>query len=40
MAEERTKILLIEPDENFARYVGEMLGQARNLPVELWVAAD
>jgi len=40
MAEEPTKLLLIEPDEAFARYVGEMLGQARNLPVELWMAED
>ena len=40
MAEERTRLLLIEHDEAFARYVAEMLGQARNLPVELWVADD
>ena len=34
------KILLIENDAAFARYVGEMLGQARNLPVEIQTAVD
>ena len=40
MTEELLKILLIESDAAFARYVGEMLGQARNLPVEIQTAAD
>jgi len=40
MAEERIKILLIEHDEAFARYVGEMLLQARDLPADLRVAKD
>lgn len=40
MAEERTRLLLIEHDGAFARYVGEMLGQARNLPIEMRTAED
>lgn len=34
------KILLVEHDPAFARYLGEMLGQARDLPVELRSASD
>ncbi|MCX6927608.1 MAG: PAS domain S-box protein, partial [Verrucomicrobia bacterium] len=34
------KILLIEHDPGFARYVAEMLGQTRNLAAEMRLAAD
>ena len=40
MPTERLNILLIEHDEGFARTIGEMLGQARNLPAEVSSAAD
>ena len=40
MPPEQLKILLIEHDPGFARYVGEMLGQARDLPAEMRPAAD
>ncbi len=40
MPQEQLKILLIEHDPGFARYVGEMLGQARDLTAEMWPAAD
>ena len=40
MPQEQLKILLIEHDPGFARYVGEMLGQARDLMAEMWPAAD
>ena len=35
MSTERLNILLIEHDEGFARTIGEMLGQARNLPADI-----
>ena len=35
MAPESFKVLLIESDPNFARYVEEMLGQSRELPAEV-----
>ena len=40
MPQELLKVLLIEHDPGFARYVGEMLGQARNLSAELRAPAD
>jgi PAS domain S-box-containing protein len=40
MPQEVLKLLLIEHDPGFARYVGEMLGQARDLPAEMRPAAD
>ena len=40
MPQELLKVLLIEHDPGFARYVGEMLGQARNLSAELRSPAD
>ena len=40
MPQEPLKILLIEHDPGFARYVGEMLGQARDLSAEMRPAAD
>src|ERR1035437_9408031 len=40
MPQELLKVLLIEHDLGFARYVGEMLGQARNLSAELCSEAD
>ena len=40
MPQEPLKILLIEHDPGFARYVGEMLGQARELSAEVQSAAD
>lgn len=35
MNEERLRLLLIEQDSGFARYVGEMLGQARDFSAEM-----
>jgi len=35
MSQDRLKVLLIEHDAGFARYVGEMLGQARDLTADL-----
>ncbi len=35
MSPDKLKVLLIEHDAGFARYVGEMLGQARELPTEM-----
>jgi sigma-B regulation protein RsbU (phosphoserine phosphatase) len=40
MSQERLKILLIEHDDGFTRSLGEMLGQARDLPAEISAAAD
>jgi phosphoserine phosphatase RsbU/P len=40
MPPEQLKILLIEHDPGFARYVSEMQGQARDLMAEMWPAAD
>ena len=40
MPQEVLKLLLVEHDPGFARYVGEMLGQARDLSAELRLAAD
>ncbi|MGA2864722.1 MAG: SpoIIE family protein phosphatase [Verrucomicrobiota bacterium] len=40
MAREALRILLIEHDPAFARYVGEMLGQARELPADLELAGE
>jgi sigma-B regulation protein RsbU (phosphoserine phosphatase) len=40
MPQELLKVLLIEHDPGFARYVGEMLGQARDLAAEVRPAAD
>jgi sigma-B regulation protein RsbU (phosphoserine phosphatase) len=40
MPQEPLKILLVEHDPAFARYVGEMLGQARNLSAQVRPAAD
>jgi len=40
MPPELLKLLLIEHDPGFARYVGEMLGQARDLTAEVRSAAD
>jgi sigma-B regulation protein RsbU (phosphoserine phosphatase) len=37
---EQLKILLIEHDPGFARYVGEMLGQARELAAEMRLAGE
>jgi len=40
MAQDRLKVLLIEHDSGFARYVGEMLGQARDLLAEVLAAEN
>jgi sigma-B regulation protein RsbU (phosphoserine phosphatase) len=40
MAQEPLKILLIEHDPNFARYVSEMLGQARDISARMHSAPD
>src|SRR5271167_1681921 len=40
MAQQPLKILLIEHDPAFARYVGEMLGLARDLTAEMHAAHD
>jgi sigma-B regulation protein RsbU (phosphoserine phosphatase) len=40
MPPEQLRILLIEHDPKFARYVGEMLGQARDLIAEMQAATD
>lgn len=40
MAPEKMKVLLIEHDCGFARYVGEMLGQARDFVAEVLPAED
>jgi len=40
MTQEKLKVLLIEHDGRFARYVGEMLGQARDLSADVLAAAD
>ena len=40
MPPELLKVLLIEHDPGFARYVGEMLGQARDLAAQIRPAAD
>src|SRR5438105_2188240 len=38
MMQDRLKVLLLEHDPAFARYLGEMLGQARDLSAELQLA--
>lgn len=40
MLEEKLKVLLIEHDGAFARYVGEMLGQARDFTADILSAQD
>jgi len=40
MPQEPVKVLLIEHDPGFARYVGEMVGQARDLSAEICSAAN
>jgi len=40
MAEDKLRVLLIEHDPRFARYVSDMLGQARDLSAELLPAED
>ncbi len=40
MAQENLKVLLIEHDSGFARYIGEMLGQARDFSAEVLSAQD
>jgi len=40
MPPEALKLLLVEHDPGFARYVGEMLGQARDLSAQVRLAAD
>src|SRR5712671_2739787 len=40
MSQDRLKVLLIEHDPGFARRVGEMLGQARDLSAEISSASD
>ena len=40
MMQDRLKVLLIEHDAGFARHVGDMLGQARDLSAEMRSTAD
>jgi sigma-B regulation protein RsbU (phosphoserine phosphatase) len=40
MVQDKLRVLLIEHDPGFARYVGEMLGQTRELPAEMLAAGD
>jgi sigma-B regulation protein RsbU (phosphoserine phosphatase) len=40
MAQDKLKVLLIEHDCGFARYVGEMLGQARDFAAEVQATQD
>ena len=40
IAQDKLKVLLIEHDSGFARYVGEMLGQARDFTAEVLSAQD
>jgi len=40
MAQDKVKVLLIEHDSGFARYVGEMLGQARELSADVQPVDD
>ena len=40
MSQDRLKVLLIEHDCGFARYVGEMLGQARDFSAEVQATQD
>ena len=40
MVQEKLKVLLIEHDGGFARYVGEMLGQARDFSAEILPTRD
>src|SRR5690242_17524478 len=40
MAQDNLKVLLIEHDSGFARYIGEMLGQARDFNAEVLSAQD
>jgi sigma-B regulation protein RsbU (phosphoserine phosphatase) len=39
-SQEKLRVLLIEHDTGFARYVGEMLGQARDMSAEVLPAGD
>src|SRR5262245_29463540 len=40
MAQDKLRVLLIEHDPGFARCVGEMLGQARDMAAEVLPATD
>ena len=40
MTQDKMKVLLIEHDEGFARYVGEMLGQARDFEAQILAFSD
>lgn len=40
MTQDKMKVLLIEHDERFARYVGEMLGQARDFEAQILAFPD
>jgi sigma-B regulation protein RsbU (phosphoserine phosphatase) len=40
IAQDKLKVLLIEHDSSFARYVGEMLGQARDFTADVQSAQD
>ena len=40
MTQDKMKVLLIEHDERFARYVGEMLGQARDFEAQILAFSD
>ena len=40
MAQDKLKVLLIEHDSGFARYIGEMLGQARDFAAEVLSAQN
>jgi len=40
MGQDKVKVLLIEHDSGFARYVGEMLGQARDLSADVQPVDD
>src|SRR5439155_21472068 len=40
MTQDRLKVLLIEHDPGFARHLGDMLGQARDLSAEMRSTAD
>ncbi len=40
MTQDKLKVLLIEHDDSFARYVGEMLGQARDFEAQVLSTSD
>ena len=40
MTQDKLKVLLIEHDDGFARYVGEMLGQARDFEAQILSFSD